>query len=60
MLRDHLVEKVFMKNDEITQQEEDETALAQINGPLLDLNYPETWTKPRNRFTVWFVNDVYC
>lgn len=34
-----------MKNDEITKQEEDETALAQINGPLLDLNYPETWPK---------------
>lgn len=57
MLRDHLVEKVFMKNDEITKQKEDETALAQINGPLLDLNYPET---TRNRYTVWFVNDVYC
>lgn len=44
-LRDHSVETVFMKNDEITKQEEDETALAQINGPLLDLNHPETWTK---------------
>lgn len=34
-----------MENDEITKQEEDKTALPQINGPLLDLNYPETWTK---------------